>query len=190
MMRQAHRKVRHPGVVIADMVEPSPCPRCGGPRAWMVGGEDPGPTLPVNCGSCGRDAHACPRCGWEWTGLPRSERQARRGACISCQVLELAGERQRARAVPAATAVTAGAPEIADRPPAAFAGTFDATRARSRLLQRLADSGEQAAESRYRCFTRFADVVVEASRRADAVARLEARLRGFQDGPSTLKLAG
>ena len=153
----------------------------------MVGGEDPGPTLPVNCGGCGRDAHACPRCGWEWTGLPRSERQARRGACISCQVLELAGERQQARRV---AIEAAEAPEAADLPPAAFAGAFDSTRARSRLLQRLADSGEQAAESRYRCFTRFSDVVVEASRRAEASARLDARLRGFDGGPSPLKLAG
>lgn len=152
------------------MVEPSPCPRCGGPRAWLLGVENPGPTLPVNCGGCGREAHACPRCGWEWTGLPRSQRYARRGVCISCQVLDLAGEKRQEREL-------ADAEARRDRPPAAFAGAFDATRARSRLLQRLADAGEQAAEMRYRCFQVFADVVEQADRRADAVARLEARLR-------------
>jgi hypothetical protein len=153
------------------MVEPSPCPRCGGPRAWIAGAEHAGPTLPVNCGGCGREAHACPRCGWEWTGLPRSQRHARRGVCISCQVLDLASERRQERQREDATARR-------ERPPAAFAGAFDATRARSRLLQRLADAGEQAAELRYRCFQVFADTVEQADRRADAVARLEARLRG------------
>lgn len=130
-----------------------------------------GPTLPVNCGGCGREANACPRCGWEWTGLPRSQRHARRGTCISCQVIDLAGRRQAARA----------AEVVADAPPPAFAATFDATRARSRLLQRLADAGEAAAEARYRCYRRFGDVATQASRRAEAVARLEACLREIDD---------
>ncbi len=154
------------------MVEPSPCPRCGGPRAWIASasGASHGPTVPVNCGGCGREAHACPRCGWEWTGLPRAERTSRRGTCISCQVLELAGQRRRERE------------ELPPTVPTAFAGTFDATRARSRLLQRLADAGESAALSRYRAYRLFADVAQRASRRADAVARLEAQLRDDDGG--------
>jgi hypothetical protein len=140
-----------------------------------MAGVGDGPTLPVNCGGCGREAHACPRCGWEWTGLPRSPRPSRRATCISCQVLDLASQRQRERQA---------APEM----PPAFAGTFDATRARSRLLQRLADSSEGAAESRYRCFRLFADVATVASRRAEAVARLEARLRGFREEAPRLRV--
>jgi len=169
LSRRAHRKDRAPRVVIPDMVEPSPCPRCGGPRAWLAGLIE-GPTLPVNCGGCGREANACPRCGWEWTGLPRSQRHSRRGTCISCQVIELAGRRRGAHAE-----------DTVATPPPAFAATFDATRARSRLLQRLADAGEGAAEARYRCYRRFADVADQASRRAEAVARLEASLRELDD---------
>ena len=139
-----------------------------------MAGVGDGPTLPVNCGGCGREAHACPRCGWEWTGLPRVPRHSRRATCISCQVLELAGERQRER-------------RASREMPPAFASTFDATRARSRLLQRLADSSEGAAESRYRCFRLFADVATTASRRAEAVARLEARLRGLGEEAPQLR---
>lgn len=167
---RTHRKVGDPHVVIDSMVEPSPCPRCGGPRAWMAG-TGAGATLPVNCGGCGREAHACPRCGWEWTGLPRGHRASHRGVCISCQVLDLAAQRPRH-----AVAVA----EI-DEPPPAFASAFDNnTRPRSRLLQRLADSTERTAETRYRCYRLFADVAGRASRRADAVARLEAQLRAAQ----------
>jgi hypothetical protein len=133
-----------------------------------MAGAGGGPTLPVNCGGCGRAANACPRCGWEWTGLPRSHAAAHRGVCISCQVLDLAAERQHL-----------GAADV-DRPPSAFASTFDSTRARSRLLQRLADSTERTAETRYRCYRLFADVAIRAHRRADAVARLEAQLRAAQ----------
>ena len=134
-----------------------------------MAGVSQGPTLPVNCGGCGRAAHACPSCGWEWTGLPRSERHSRRGSCISCQVLELAGQRQRT--------TTTATPEEQREVPLAFEASFDATRARSRLLQRLADAGESASQARYRCYRIFAEMASEASRRADAVARLEARLR-------------
>lgn len=140
------------------MVEPSPCPRCGSARFWTAGTVD-GPTVPVHCDACGRQANACPRCGWEWTGLPRSNRQARRGTCVSCQVLELAGRRAR--------------PEI----PPAFTDAFDPHRTRSRLLQRLADAGETSGMSRYRAYQLFAGLAQTASRRAEAVARLEAGLR-------------
>jgi ferredoxin len=142
-----------------DMVEPSPCPRCGSGRAWLAGPSH-GPTVPVACGGCGRQADACPRCGWEWTGLPRSERPVRRGRCISCQVIELSGRRQRQ-----------------GQPPDTFAAAFDPVRARSRLLQRLADTAEQSDESRYRCYRRFSAITAHAVRRADVVARLEAGLR-------------
>ncbi len=139
------------------MVQPSPCPRCGGSRAWS--GASDGATVPVLCEGCGREATACPRCGWEWTGLPRNQRLARRGSCISCQVLTLA-ERQPhsvgAKDVPAA---------FGDRP------------TRSRLLQRLADAGEAEGESRWRCYQIFGEVAERASRRAEAIARLEAGLR-------------
>lgn len=139
-------------------MEPSPCPRCGSARFWSAGTVE-GPTLPVHCDGCGREAEACPRCGWEWTGLPRSQRQARRGSCVSCQVLELAGRRQRREV------------------PRAFADAFDDSRTRSRLLQRLADSTEQHGHARYRAYRAFAGLAHEADRRAEAVARLEAGLR-------------
>jgi hypothetical protein len=139
-----------------------------------MAGAGEGPTLPVNCGGCGRAADACPRCGWEWTGLPRGQRLSRRGSCISCQVLEIAGTRQQER-------------RASGQMPRAFATTFDSTRARSRLLQRLADASEGAAESRYRCFRLFADVATTASRRAEAVARLEARLRGLHEDANPLR---
>jgi len=148
------------------MVEPSPCPRCGSARFWAAGTID-GPTVPVHCDGCGRHANACPRCGWEWTGLPRAQRHARRGTCVSCQVLDLAGQRAR--------------PQV----PQSFSDAFDDGRSRSRLLQRLADAGESSGMSRYRAFQLFSDVAVRASRRAEAVARLEAGLRrmGAVPGP-------
>ncbi|HEV7678461.1 MAG TPA: hypothetical protein VGQ42_07835 [Candidatus Dormibacteraeota bacterium] len=136
------------------MTQPSPCPRCGGSRAWC--GASDGPTVPVLCAACGREATACPSCGWEWTGLPRNPRLARRGTCISCQVLDLAGRRASTTAVPEA---------------------FDERPTRSRLLQRLADVGEAEGESRWRCYRAFGEVVEQADRRAEAVARLEAGLR-------------
>jgi hypothetical protein len=145
-------------------VEPSPCPRCGSVRFWSAGAAE-GPTLPVHCDACGRHADACPRCGWEWTGLPRSQRNARRGTCVSCQVIELSGRR--------------GRPEV----PRAFADVFEEGRVRSRLLQRLADAGEQTGQSRYRAFQAFATLAEEAERRADAVARLEAGLRRMGAAP-------
>jgi hypothetical protein len=140
------------------MVEPSPCPRCGSARFWAAGTID-GPTVPVHCDGCGRHANACPRCGWEWTGLPRSQRQARRGTCVSCQVIDLAERQQR--------------PTV----PQSFSDAFDDGKTRSRLLQRLADAGETSGMSRYRAFRLFSDVAVRASLRAEAVARLEAGLR-------------
>jgi len=147
------------GVVIQGMTHPSPCPRCGGERAWS--GSADGPSVPVLCVDCGREATACPRCGWEWTGLPRDPARARRGSCISCRVIELAGRRASTADLPTG---------FAPRPQ------------RSRLLQRLADAGEAEAESRWRCFRRFAPVVAEASRHADAVVRLEAELRSLDAG--------
>jgi hypothetical protein len=162
-----HRKVGAAAVVIAVMVEPSPCPRCGGGRAWLAGTIE-GPTVPVSCGGCGREANACPRCGWEWTGLPRSQRHTRRGTCISCQVIELAGRRQRPAEVPST-----------------FSNAFDPVRARSRLLQRLADAGEYSDEARYRCYQRFADIAEQATRRAEALARLEAGLRSIESSHAT-----
>jgi hypothetical protein len=160
-----HRKDRMGSVVIEDMVEPSPCPRCGSTRLWSTGTAD-GPTVPVRCQACGREANACPRCGWEWTGLPRSQRQARRGTCVSCQVLDLAGRR--------------GRPQV----PQVFSDAFDERRHRSRLLQRLADAGETSGESRYRAYQLFGEVADRASRRAEVVARLEAGLRQLGDiGP-------
>jgi hypothetical protein len=113
----------------------------------------------VLCIGCGREATACPRCGWEWTGLPRNPRLARRGSCVSCTVLELAGRR----------AAEGG------RVPEAFGPRPQ----RSRLLQRLADAGEKETESRWRCYELFGDVVERAGRRAEAVARLEAELRSL-----------
>jgi hypothetical protein len=136
------------------MTQPSPCPRCGGARAWSGAAE--GHSVPVLCVECGREATACPRCGWEWTGLPRSPRVARRGRCISCQVIELSGRRAGAQHVPAA---------FGERPQ------------RSRLLQRLADAGESESERRWRCYRTFGHVVARAGRRAEVVARLEAELR-------------
>jgi hypothetical protein len=91
--------------------------------------------------------------------LPRNQRLARRGHCISCQVLDLAGRRPEGvevKDIPAA---------FGDRP------------TRSRLLQRLADAGEAEGESRWRCYQLFGEVVERASRRAEAIARLEAELR-------------
>jgi hypothetical protein len=146
------------------MVEPSPCPRCGSARFWSAGAVD-GPTLPVRCDGCGRQADACPRCGWEWTGLPRSQRRARRGSCVSCQVLELAGRRQHAEVPPA------------------FSDAFDDGKVRSRLLQRLADAGEGTGMSRYRAYRLFVEVADQADRRAEAVARLEAGLRRLSAVP-------
>jgi hypothetical protein len=153
-----HRKDCKAGVVIEDMVEPSPCPRCGSVRFWAAGTID-GPTVPVRCDACGRESSACPRCGWEWTGLPRSARAARRGACVSCAVIKLDARRSR--------------PEI----PRAFCDLFDERKHRSRLLQRLADAGEISGETRFRAYQLFGEVVTRASRRAEAVARLEAGLR-------------
>jgi hypothetical protein len=54
---------------------------------------------------------------------------------------------------------------------------FDERPTRSRLLQRLADAGEAEGESRWRCYELFGEVVEQADRRAEAVARLEAGLR-------------
>jgi hypothetical protein len=136
------------------MTQPSPCPRCGAARAWS--GISDGPTVPVLCVECGREAAACPRCGWEWTGLPRNRRLARRGTCVSCRVLELVGRRAAGTEVPEA---------FGERPQ------------RSRLLQRLADVGEAESERRWRCYRTFGHVVARAGRRAEVVARLEAELR-------------
>lgn len=143
------------------MTHPSPCPRCGGARAWS--GSSEGPTVPVLCVACGREATACPRCGWEWTGLPSNPRLAARGSCISCRVIHLAGR----RAAPG-EGIPAG---FGERPQ------------RSRLLQRLADAGEAEAESRWRCYRLFAGVADKAGRRAAAVARLECELRALDARP-------
>jgi hypothetical protein len=118
----------------------------------------------VLCVDCGREATACPRCGWEWTGLPRDPRLARRGNCISCQVIHLAGRRAAEADVPAA---------------------FTPRPQRSRLLQRLADAGEHSDEARYRCYQRFADIAEQATRRAEALARLEAGLRNIESSRAT-----
>jgi hypothetical protein len=112
----------------------------------------------VLCVDCGREATACPRCGWEWTGLPRDPRLARRGNCISCQVIHLAGRRAAEADVPAA---------------------FTPRPQRSRLLQRLADAGEAESESRWRSYRVFGDVAERARRRAEAVVRLECELRAL-----------
>ncbi|HXA27918.1 MAG TPA: hypothetical protein VN193_04135 [Candidatus Angelobacter sp.] len=138
------------------MTQPSPCPRCGGARAWS--GAPEGHTVPVLCVDCGREATACPRCGWEWTGLPRDPLLARRGTCVSCRVIHLAGQNARREDVPAAFAERAQ---------------------RSRLLQRLADAGEAESESRWRSYRVFGDVAEWARRRAEAVVRLEIELRGI-----------
>ena len=138
------------------MTHPSPCPRCGGERAWS--GPAEGSSVPVLCADCGREATACPRCGWEWTGLPRNPRLASRGSCISCQVIHLAGRRARSEGVPAG---------FGERPQ------------RSRLLQRRADAGEAESEARWRCYRVFAGVAEKAGRRAAAVARLECELRAL-----------
>lgn len=114
--------------------------------------------MPVLCVDCGRAATACPRCGWEWTGLPRDPRLASRGSCISCRVIHLAGRRARSEGIPAG---------FGDRPQ------------RSRLLQRLADAGEAESEARWRCYRVFAGVAAKAGRRAEAVARLECGLRAL-----------
>lgn len=151
------------------MVEPSPCPRCGAGRAWLAGAVE-GPTVPVACGGCGRQANACPRCGWEWTGLPQAHRHTRRGTCISCQVIDLAGRRNRPSEIPTT-----------------FSSAFDPVRARSRLLQRLADAAEHADEARYRCFQRFGDITADAVRRAEVVARLEAGLRRGDSSASSAR---
>jgi len=147
------------------MTHPSPCPRCGGARAWY--GPSDGPTVPVLCTECGREAAACPSCGWEWTGLPRDPRLARRGACISCRVIHLAGRR-------ATTGATATA--LVDELPAGF---VPRPQSRSRLLQRLADAGEAESEARWRCFRLFGEVAERAGRRAEAVVRLETELRSL-----------
>jgi hypothetical protein len=136
------------------MTTPSPCPKCGGVRAWS--GTAEAHTVPVLCVDCGREATACPRCGWEWTGLPRNPRLACRGSCISCQVIELTGRRAR----------NDGVPE-----------SFGGRPQRSRLLQSLADAGEADSEARWRSYRTFGDLVAQAGRRAEVVARLEAELR-------------
>lgn len=109
------------------------------------------------CADCGREATACPRCGWEWTGLPTDPRRARRGTCVSCQVIQLAGRR---------ATTGASVPEA-----------FGARPQRSRLLQRLADAGEAESESRWRSYQLFVDVAARARIRAEAVVRLESELR-------------
>ena len=149
------------------MSQPSPCPRCGGSRAWS--GATEGASTPVLCVECGREATACARCGWEWTGLPRDPRRARRGSCISCRVVSLAGK----RAATTAQLVTTEASD--DAVPAAFAGRP----MRSRLLQRLADAGEAESDARWRSFRTFATVAERATLRAEAVIRLESELRSL-----------
>jgi len=123
----------------------------------------------VLCVACGREATACARCGWEWTGLPRDPRRARRGSCISCRVVSLAGKRATQTAQLVATE------ETEDAVPAAFAGRP----VRSRLLQRLADAGEAESDARWRSFRTFASVADRATRRAEAVIRLESELRSI-----------
>jgi hypothetical protein len=76
-------------------------------------------------------------------------------------VLDLAGRR----------AVTATVPRA-----------FDERPTRSRLLQRLADAGAAEGESRWRCYRAFGEMVEQADRRAEAVARLEAGLRWLGAG--------
>lgn len=110
------------------------------------------------CAGCGREATACPRCGWEWTGLPRDPRLAARGSCISCRVIHLAGRRASTDGVPA---------------------SFGDRHQRSRLLQRLADAGEADSEARWRSYRLFAGVAERARRRAEAVVRLECELRSL-----------
>ena len=144
------------------MTHPSPCPKCGGARAWS--GVTDGPNVPVLCVACGREATACPRCGWEWTGLPRDPRQAARGSCISCRVIELAGRRYTDRIEATGVSVPTG---------------FAARPQRSRLLQRLADAGEAESESRWRSYRTFGAVAARATRRAQAVVRLECELRAL-----------
>ena len=148
------------------MVEPSPCPRCGGVRAWKATGPEAA-TIPVLCGACGREASACPRCGWEWTGLPRNARAEHRIHCVSCRVLRISNDREMVG--------RGGQVEQPHNPsvPSAFASRSS----RSRLLQRLADAGEADGEKRYRACRAFAEAVAEASRRAEVIARLEAGLR-------------
>jgi hypothetical protein len=148
------------------MTQPSPCPKCGGARAWS--GVTDGPNVPVLCVECGREATACPRCGWEWTGLPSNPRYAARGSCISCRVIDLAGRRHSDRAASASAGVPAG---------------FVARPQRSRLLQRLADAGEAESESRWRSYRTFAPVAARATRRAEAVVRLECELRSIDAQP-------
>jgi hypothetical protein len=113
----------------------------------------------VLCVDCGREATACRRCGWEWTGLPHDPQLARRGSCVSCRVIHLAGQRAgRASGVPES---------FGERPQ------------RSRLLQRLADAGEAENDSRWRSYRLFGVLAERAGRRAEAVVRLEIELRGL-----------
>jgi hypothetical protein len=82
---------------------------------------------------------------------------ARRGSCVSCRVIHLAGQRAGG---------STGVPE-------AFAERSQ----RSRLLQRLADAGEAENDSRWRSYRIFGELADQARRRAEAVVRLEIELR-------------
>ena len=177
------------------MNQPTPCPQCRSDRVWAraaIG--DYGITHVAFCPGCARAATLCGRCGGELVltrqssiGVPGRARVETVLQCPSC--------RTTAMALPSPSAAAPATPQPgvgAGNAPAA--PTWPAVRQRARaverpaqpssflgtaapgVVQRVADDVESLAVTRYVRRRHLVDLVGEAARRAEAMARLEIEL--------------
>lgn len=177
------------------MNQPTPCPQCHSDRVWARAAlGDFGITHVAFCPGCARAATLCGRCGGELVltrqssiGVPGRARVETVLQCPSCRTTAMALPSPTAAAHPAPQTGGPAAPlwpavrrrAVAlerSAQPSSFLGTAAPT-----VVQRVADDVESLAVSRYVRRRQIVDLVGEAARRADAMARLEIELRRLPD---------
>jgi len=168
------------------MNQPSPCPQCHSDRIWARAALGAyGISHVAFCPGCARAATLCGRCGGELTLVRQSSFATGRARvetvlqCPACRQTAAAMSALHPAAEPRTVApsrwagATAAPPAGAATLPAhdAFTGTS------APVTQRVADDVETMAAHRYVRRRHLLDLVVDAARRADAMARLEIELR-------------
>jgi hypothetical protein len=171
------------------MSQLSPCPQCRSERVWARAALGAyGITHVAFCPGCARAATICTRCGtelvlmrqssWVSPGRPRVESMLQ---CPSCR--QVTGSPSAPAATPGAASGTAtgvSAWSAATAGPATVRRSslsrFTADAPAPAVMQRVADDCEVLGTTRYVRRRQLLGMVEEASRRADAMARLEIEL--------------
>jgi hypothetical protein len=174
------------------MSQLSPCPQCRSERVWARAALGAyGITHVAFCPGCARAATICTRCGselvlmrqssWVSPGRPRVESMLQ---CPSCRQVTGSPSAPATTAGPAgpvgSTATGVSAWSAATARPATVRHTslsrFIADAPAPAVMQRVADDCEVLGTTRYVRRRQLLGMVEEASRRADAMARLEIEL--------------